>query len=67
MTTLWAAVLDGDIAGADKRPSKAQAEQDAAWLRQHPAQRDRVRFGHGGHVEVIQVQVNEWTGEWEAL
>jgi hypothetical protein len=59
----WAAVLDGDIEGADLRTTRDQAEADAKWLRAHPACRDRVAFGHGGIVRVIQVVECEWTGE----
>jgi len=62
-TSYWAAVLDGDIAGADKRATRAAAERDAAWLRAHPARRDRVRMGRG-RVEVLRVCEDEWTGEW---
>ena len=60
---LWAAVLDGDIAGADLRTSREAAERDAAWLRNHPATRDRAAFGRGGNVRVIPVIEDEWAGE----
>jgi hypothetical protein len=63
---LWAAVLDGDVEGADKRRTPAEAEADAAWLRGHPATHDRALFGHGGDVRVSQVAECEWTGEWIA-
>lgn len=60
----WAAVLDGDFAGADKRTSRQEAERDAGWLRGHPACRDRVLFGHGGVVRVVRVTQDESTREW---
>lgn len=63
MSAYWAAVLDGDTAGADLRASRAEADRDAEWLRHHPACRDRVRYGHGGVVRVIQLTECEWTGE----
>lgn len=61
--TWWAAVLDGDTAGADLRATQAEAEADAAWLRNHPARRDRVLHGHGGAVRVVRLVECEWTGE----
>jgi hypothetical protein len=60
---MWAAVLDGAIAAADIRQSKALAEADARWLRGHPACADRRRFGHGGIVRVIQLVQCELTGD----
>ena len=59
----WAAILDGDIAGADLRATRAAARADAAWLRRHPACRDRVRYGHGGSVRVVRVERCECTGK----
>lgn len=61
---IWAAVLDGDVDGADKRGARAAADADAAWLRRHPATRDRALHGHGGNVRVSRVAECEWTGEW---
>jgi hypothetical protein len=61
--TRWAAVLDEDIEGADLRTTRAAAERDAEWLRNHPARRDRVQYGHGGVVRVVLVRECEWTGE----
>ncbi len=65
MKKIWAAVLDGDVEGADHRATRAEAERDAAWLRRHPAVHDRVIFGHGGVIVVAPIERNEWTGEWE--
>jgi hypothetical protein len=66
--TYWVAALDGDIAGADKRKTKSEAEKDAAWLRRHPATRDRQLFGHGGDVRVVLVEESEWLeDEWVKL
>jgi hypothetical protein len=59
----WAAILDGDIAGADLRATRAAARADAAWLRRHPACRDRARFGHGGSVRVVRVERCAYTGK----
>lgn len=59
----WAAVLDGDREGADLRSTRAEAERDAVWLRNHPARHDRQRFGLGGHVAVHYLERCEWTGE----
>jgi hypothetical protein len=64
MEIVWAAVLDGDIDGADKRASREAAEAAAAWLRNHPDARDRARFDRGGVVRVVRVEECEWTGEW---
>jgi hypothetical protein len=61
--TFWAAILDGDIEGADLRATKAAADADAQWLRGHPARHDRVLHGHGGDVRVARVRECEWTGE----
>lgn len=59
----WAAVLDGAIQDADLCATREEAEADARWIRNHPACRDRVLFGNGGRVEVMQVAECEWTGE----
>jgi hypothetical protein len=59
----WAAVLDGDIEGATLHSTRAAAEAEAAWIRNHPACRDRVAFGLGGVVRVVRVTECEWTGE----
>jgi hypothetical protein len=64
-TVYWAAVLDGDIEGADKRTTRRAAEADARWLRNHPARQDRLLFGNGGRVEVMRVQEDYWVpGDW---
>lgn len=62
-TVYWAAVLDGDLEGADCRRTKAAADADARWLRNHPATHDRRQYGHGGVVQVLQIWECEWTGE----
>lgn len=59
---MWIASLDGDMDLDDARSTRALAEADATWLRNHPARRDRVRGG-GGAVRVLRVAVDEWTGE----
>jgi hypothetical protein len=64
MAIVWAAVLDGDIDGADKRANREAAEADAAWLRLRPSTIDRARFDRGGVVRVVRVEECEWTGEW---
>lgn len=60
----WVAALDGDLSGADRRRSRAAAELDAAWLRAHPARRDRVISRLGGEVRVTRIMKSEWTDEW---
>ena len=67
MDALWAAVLDGDVDGADKHSTREAAEANARWLRNHPAAHDRALFGHGGVVRVVRVTECEWTGEWIEL
>ena len=62
----YAVVLDGDLGGAEHCASRARAERYAAWLRHHPACRDRVQHGHGGVVRIVPAEtlvVCEWTGE----
>lgn len=66
-TRYYAAILDGDIEGADIRQSRAAAERDARWLRRHPACLDRRAFGLGGSVRVVQVAESEWTGKWVVI
>lgn len=57
--TCWAALINGDTGSADLRATREEAEADAAWLTNHPARRDRVRQGHGGAVQVAQVEMTD--------
>lgn len=59
----YAAILDGDVESADLRETLQQAQQDAEWMRKHPARLDRKRFGLGGNIAICKVIRCEWTGE----
>ena len=47
----WAVAIDGVV--EETYGSRDSARTHAKWLRNHPVIRDRVQFGHGGVVRVI--------------
>ena len=47
----WAVTLDGVV--EETHASRAAAREHAAWVRRHPSTQDRVRYGSGGVVRVI--------------
>jgi hypothetical protein len=46
----WAVKLDGSL--EETHASRREAREHAAWLRRHPAVRDRKRHGNGGRIVV---------------
>lgn len=46
----WVVRLDGEIQAI--RATRSLARKYAAWLRNHPACRDRLAYGQGGRVSI---------------
>ena len=58
----WMVYLDGEI--DEEFNSRESAREYARWLRNHPACRDRVQYGHGGVVRVISAEAEKAEAEW---